>query len=233
MTTNHAASNGNVKTRFLAAPVALFATAILFAGLCGSAAAAKPVSKDGKIHTCYKVKGKAKGSLRVVPAGKKCMKGWRKLAWTATSSIGQSGAGGTSATGAQGASGSGGSGSNGSNGTNGSNGSDEVAVLQTKVAALTLKLQGLEGVLDGVTNGDLTGVVDALGGISGDELGDAVAVPPVLESVCAQASTLTGGLDSVNEGIKDLSILGLPGLSLGNLGVLPGNLPSEYNCPAL
>jgi hypothetical protein len=60
-----------------------------------------------------------------------------------------------------------------------------------------------------------------------------VAVPSVLESVCTRSSTLTGGLDSVNEGIKGLSILGLPGLSLGNLSVLPGNLSDEYNCPAL
>lgn len=55
----------------------------------------------------------------------------------------------------------------------------------------------------------------------------------MLESVCTRSSTLTGGLDSVNEGIKGLSILGLPGLSLGNLSVLPGNLSDEYNCPAL
>jgi hypothetical protein len=209
----------------------LLAISLLLAGFCGSAfAAGKPIGKDGKIHTCYKAKGKAKGSLRVVPAGKKCMKGWRKLAWTAASSIGQSGASGTSATGAQGASGSGGS---GSNGANGSDGSDEVAVLQTKVAALSLKLEGLEGVLDGVTNGDLTGVVNALGGISGDELSDAVAVPSVVEAVCAQTSTLTGGLDSVNEGVKGLSILGLPGLSLGNLSLLPNNLADSYHCPAL
>ena len=44
---------------------------------------AKPlVGKDGKIHACYKWKGKGKGTLRVVRGAKvRCPKGWKKVSW--------------------------------------------------------------------------------------------------------------------------------------------------------
>jgi hypothetical protein len=231
---------------FSATLAALTISGLLFAGLCGSALAAKPVGKDGKIHTCYKAKGKAKGSLRVVPAGKKCMKGWRKLAWTAAAGTGGTGASGAAGTGAQGSNGSGGG--NGNNGNNGTDGSNEVAVLQTKVASMSLKLEGLEKVLGGLTNSDLTGAVNALDGVSGSELqgaldtldgvtgaelNKALGAVPVLESACTQVSGLTGGIDSVNKGVKGLGVLGFAGLSLSGLSALPNNLLASYSCPAI
>jgi hypothetical protein len=229
-------------SRSLAASLALLAVAALFAGLCGSASAAKPVGKDGKIHTCYKAKGKAKGSLRVVPAGKKCMKGWRKLAWTAASTSistsGQAGASGSSGTSSSQSSGTGGSnggnGSDGGDGANGTNGTDSTAVLETKVATLSLKVDTLDGVLDGVTNGELNGVVKTLDGVTGAELSEALGTVPVLEDVCTQVSGLTGGLDSVNKGVKGLNILGgIGGISLGGLSLMPDDLLSSYDCKSL
>ncbi|HKH64731.1 MAG TPA: hypothetical protein VKA35_04645 [Solirubrobacterales bacterium] len=35
-----------------------------------TASAASPIAKDGKIHACYKAKGKGKGTLRLVRNGK-------------------------------------------------------------------------------------------------------------------------------------------------------------------
>ena len=51
--------------------------------LASPAASAKsPIGKDGKIHACYKWKGKGKGALRVVRSAKvRCPKKWRKVSW--------------------------------------------------------------------------------------------------------------------------------------------------------
>ncbi|HEY5941476.1 MAG TPA: hypothetical protein VIT89_01270 [Solirubrobacterales bacterium] len=258
--TNRAVPHANVKS--LTIPIALLAAAaMLLVGLCGSASAARSIGKGGTLQACYKVKGKQKGAMRVVPTGTRCKKGERKLAWKMAGAPGQTGA-----TGASGGSGSttGQNGTNGGSGTNGTNGTNgNTATLESKIAGLNLKIDGLEKVLDGLNNGELTGVVDTLDGVTNGqlkgvvdtldgvtngelkgaldavdglsalELGKAVDSLPVLESVCDQTSGLTGGLDAVNEGIKGLSVLGLPSLSLGNLGILPNNLLDEYNCPAL
>lgn len=48
------------------------------------APAAPLVSKDGKIHACYKWKGKRKGLLRVVHGVKvRCPRKWKKVSWYA------------------------------------------------------------------------------------------------------------------------------------------------------
>jgi hypothetical protein len=102
----------NVKTLI----VSLVGAAILLFALVGTAGAASPVGKDGKIHACYRVKGKPRGSLRVVPQSqKRCKRGERKVAWNASSMTGVPGVDGTAGnTGGQ----------SGSNGTNGSSGAD-------------------------------------------------------------------------------------------------------------
>lgn len=59
----------------------------------GSAAARPLVAKDGKIHACYKFRGKHKGALRVVHGPRvRCRKRWRKVAWSVRSSGGSAGA---------------------------------------------------------------------------------------------------------------------------------------------
>jgi hypothetical protein len=79
---------------------------LLIAVLPGSANAASVVGPSGQITGCYKKKGKAKGTLRVVPAGKKCKKGEKRLGWNTQGPQGQNGGqGGTGATGGTGDSG--------------------------------------------------------------------------------------------------------------------------------
>jgi hypothetical protein len=245
-----AVSQVALKTRFLAVPLA---AAMLFACFGASATAAAPVGKDGQIHACYRVKGKPKGSLRVVPSAKKrCKRGERKVTWSVTSASGQAGAGGQSGSG-------GGAGAGGQSGVAGSPGGNE-AVLQSKIANLNLKLEGLEGILSGITHGDLVGAlgtlngvnnakllgaVNAVQGLDNTKLTDAVnAVTgldnakltevvdslPAIDSLCTQTSSLTGGINSLGLGVKGISVLGLPGLSL-DTSALPTAL-EPFTCPS-
>src|SRR6188768_2072389 len=72
----------------------LAAGAMLLAYFIGNAAAQGPVGKDGQIHACYRVKGKPKGELRVVPSAKThCRRGERKTTWSVTSSSSTAGGG--------------------------------------------------------------------------------------------------------------------------------------------
>src|SRR5258708_733720 len=96
-------SKFGVKARFL---MSALAAAMLLVGLCSTSYAASPVSKDGTIHACYKVKGKSKGTLRVVGAQKRCKRGERKVVWSASGQGSQSG----------------GAGQNGQNGSSGGQG---------------------------------------------------------------------------------------------------------------
>lgn len=66
----------------------LLALAVLAAAaliLLPSSASARPlVGKDGKIHACYKWKGKKKGAIRVVRSAKvRCKRKWKKVSWHA------------------------------------------------------------------------------------------------------------------------------------------------------
>src|SRR5215211_6348438 len=88
-------------------------TALALLGVLGALLMATPASgasliaKDGKIHACYKAKGKGKGTLRVVRSAKvKCPKRWKKVAWYAAGSAGPQGeAGGPGGTGQPGSAG--------------------------------------------------------------------------------------------------------------------------------
>lgn len=63
---------------------------VALAFLAPAASAARPlVAKDGKIHACYKFRGKHKGALRVVHGPRvRCRKKWRKVAWYVRPPIG-------------------------------------------------------------------------------------------------------------------------------------------------
>jgi hypothetical protein len=206
--------------------LALAVAGLISALLAGSAVAA-PITKGGQVHACYRVKGKAKGAMRVVPAKKKCGRGEKKLAWSVAGPAGPQGSAG-----AQGPIGSNGNGSDGAQGASGSGGGSgtEVVALETKIASLNVKIESLEGILHGISNSDLTGVLATLDGINNLGLTEAVAGVPVVNSLCSQASLLTGGLNSLNSGIGGITILGLGGLSL-NVTSLPATL-SSYTCPA-
>lgn len=116
--------------RFLALP--LTALLILLASAL-AAPAHKIVGQDGKIHACYKVKGKPRGALRAVRGRAKCRRGERKVAWAVGGPAAQTGA--TGATGAA-----------------GSPGADAptVAALSERIDALTARVEKLEGVVAAV-----------------------------------------------------------------------------------
>lgn len=205
------------------APLALLAaTAILLVVPVGTAGAAPAVGKDGKIHACYRVKGKPKGSLRVVPGQKRCRRGERKVIWSAAGPSGQAGSTGQS--------GSGGTGSQGQAGSDGSPGSNE-ATLKTDVAALSLKVDGLEGTLDGVTNGELNGVVNTLDGLTKTELLETVDSLPVVDSLCQQNEELTEQVNLLQDVIGGLGLSpALEALGLLEIPTLPTEL-DPFVCP--
>jgi hypothetical protein len=187
----------------------------------GSAIAAQPVTKNGKVSACYRVKGKAKGAMRVVPAGKKCRKGERKLAWNVAGQPGQNGA--------RGAAGS--DGATGATGPAGAATTNNETALQAKIAGLTLKIEGLEGILAGVTNGDLTGTVAKLSGISGLQLTETVGTLPVVGSLCTQATGLTTQVNTVRTSLLGTTLAGIIpvglGLTIPSFTALPA-----YVCPS-
>lgn len=211
-----AALHGLVTSRRLAG-LALLATGVILL-LCPGPPAQGAVGKDGQIHACYRVKGKPKGALRVVRSGKvRCRRGERKAAWSMT------GAGGSVSQGGQGA-----------QGPAGSNGSaaDEAA-LKAQIGALSLRVEALEGVLQGITNGDLVGMLGVLQGLTNEGLTNAVDSVPATEALCEQSEQLT---DQVNLVADVVGGLGLNGIltGLGGLLVIP-TLPAAlapFSCPS-
>jgi hypothetical protein len=185
---SNAVPHAGPKARLILVPLA--AAAVLLACLGGAATAATPIGRDGQIHACYRVKGKPKGSLRVVPSAKKhCKRGERKVTWSVVGPSGQSGSGGQSGNGGQ----------SGQAGTNGSSKETEAA-LQSKIANLNLKVEGLEGVLSGVTNGDLLGALNTLKGLDNGDLLNSVDAVKGLSN-----GDLSGAVDAV-EGLTNLDL---------------------------
>lgn len=203
----NAAFRGFVGSRpRLIALASLAMGALLLICLAGAAAARAPVGLDGQIHACYRVKGKPKGALRVVRSAKAhCRRGERKAAWNVAGSPG------IASHGAQGDAG--GSGSTG----------DEAA-LKAQIGALTLKVEALEGILQGITNGDLTGMLATLDNVTNPQLLNAIGAVPLVEEVCVQTEELTG---------RSNALLGLLD-TLDALDVLsiPAVLTSFDVCPA-
>lgn len=214
----------NVKTPI----VSLMGVAILLFALVGTAGAASPVGKDGRIHACYKVKGKPKGTLRIVPAKqKRCKRGERKVAWSAASMSGAPGTSGTAGT--AGSSQDGSNGSNGASGTNGSDGSTEAA-LKTQISSLNVKIDSLENTLGGVTNGDLLGAVDAVEGLTNGDLTEAVDSLPVIDALCDQNEALTEQIDLIAGAVGGLGLSpALEALGLLEIPALPDPLGS-FSC---
>jgi hypothetical protein len=184
----NAAYRETVNPRVLLASIAvLISTAMVFAGFAGTASAV-PLSKDGKIHACYKVKGKPRGALRVVRSSKaRCRKGERRVAWSVTATSGAPGQ----------------QGSQGHSGAAGAASSNE-ALLKEQVDALLLRVAALEGVLQGVTNGDLLG---------------AVAAVPLVDALCEQTPELVEQVNTLQSVIGDLGLE--PALELIGLLEIP------------
>jgi hypothetical protein len=180
------------------------------------ASAAGLVGRDGKIHACYKVKGKAKGSLRVVRSAKaKCPKKWKKVSWYASGPAGPQGAPGSP-------------GANGETGTNGSNGlpgtpatATVVKGLEDKVTELLTKVQSLETILNGINN---TQLKEAIAGIAKTE-----ALEAAVGSLCTQATALTSKSGELGTALGGLSTV-LDTLTVLALPSIPTSLP-PFSCP--
>lgn len=224
------------------APVATLASTAALLLLALPASAARIPARNGQIHACFKGKGKAKGSIRVV-AGKRCRRGERRLTWSVTGPAGPNGAAGAQgATGPQGSPGS--NGEAGRDGTSSSGGTGSGA-LETRVAGLGLKLESLEGVIDGlqgeldgveevlggVEKGDLSGVLDKLTGVSKTDLSEAVGVAPVVSALSPKVATLEGLLEGVESGDLETALSELPALktTVNGLGTTVSGLDTTVN----
>jgi hypothetical protein len=212
----NAAFRGSVSSRLcLIVPALLASGALSLLCLAGPAAARRPVGKDGKIHACYRVKGKPKGALRVVHSARsRCRRGERKTSWSVA---------GSPAVGSQGA--------QGQTGASGSAGSDEAA-LKAQIGALSLRVAALEGVLKGVTNGDLVGMMGTLQGLTNEGLTSAVNSVAATGALCEQGEALTDQVNDLGSGVQSLMTV-LGGTILGSIfgGVeIPAALES-FNCP--
>src|SRR4051812_5862289 len=94
------------------------------------ASGARLVGKDGKVYACYKLRGKAKGDVRLVTKKGKCRKGEKKVAWNAVGPRGSVGENGESGPG-------------GNAGEGGGTGANGVAGLENRISALTSKVSAL------------------------------------------------------------------------------------------
>lgn len=108
----------------------ILTTVAIVLGTTATAVAA-PFARDGKVHACYRVKGKPKGAVRIVHSGRtRCRRGERKVAWARTATQGASGQPGASA--------------------NEAALRAEIAALRESVDALSARLLAVEGVVKAV-----------------------------------------------------------------------------------
>jgi hypothetical protein len=183
---------------------------------------AQLVGKDGKVYACYKTRGKAKGSVRLVTKKAKCRKGEKKVAWNA---VGQSGGAGTP-------------GENGSTGSPGEGGATGAAGLETRVTNLVNRVESLEDKLKGITNVALSEVISKLQGVSGAQLQEAIksvanvnALSTKVGELCTQATKLTSQSNALGSALEGLSLGGLIPIGLELLvPSLPAALPA-FSCP--
>jgi hypothetical protein len=198
-----------IRARF---PLSLALLAVLgLMAFASTASAASPVAKDGKIHACYKAKGKGKGTLRLVRNGKvRCPKKWKKVAWYAAGQPGPAGPQGQpGSAGAPGA-----NGQPGERGLPGTAGNVAVEDLEKQVKELLTKVQGLETILKGITNADLK---------------EAIAAVPVVEALCTQADALTEQSNGLGTALSGLSTI-VDTLTVMGLPSVPAALP-PFECP--
>lgn len=178
----------------------------VFVLFTSSPAAAFPVAKDGKIHACYKAKGRGRGTLRLVRNAKvRCPKKWKKTAWYARAPIPAPET--VAPPGPQGP--------QGEKGLPGTAGNVAVEGLEDKVTELLNRVESLEAILNGVTNAEL------------------LAAIANTKTLCTQVSALTGQLNSVEEALGGLKLNAVLTTLGGVLEIptLPGPLPS-FSCPS-
>jgi hypothetical protein len=196
-----------IRTRF---PMLLLTLALLgLLAFSSTASAAPPVAKDGKIHGCYKTKGKGKGTLRLVGSGKaRCLRGWKKVSWYANGAAGPLPLVATPGP-------KGDTGPQGERGTPGIEGNVVVKELEDKVTELLTKVESLEGILNGVTNTELLNAIGAV---------------PAVGALCEQAEDLTDQTTALGSTLGSLNTV-LDTLLLGFSPIeVPTALP-KFSCP--
>jgi hypothetical protein len=209
----YAALPGRVRlTRLTAVTAAALLIMLTLAWASRPAAAASLAGRDGMIHACFKAKGKAKGTLRVVRSAKaKCPRGWKKTAWNAR---GPAATGGSGEEGSAGGNGEGGApGTTGANGATGTKGT--VTSLEKQVTELLTKVKSLESVLAGVTNSNLK---------------DAIGAVPVVAALCGQAGQLNSQTASLGSAMGALDTVLAVAFPLLDLPTVPAALPA-FSCP--
>jgi len=172
----------------------------LTATLCGTAEARPLIGPDGRIHACYRVKGKPRGNLRVVKSSKvHCRHGERRVAWTAV--VG------------------GAAGQPGGQGPAGQPGNPaSTSALEAKIAALTARVESLEGLLQGINRTELLAAIGAVANVN---------------ALCGQAKVLTERSNELLAGLGGLSLNGVL-TALGgvlNIPALPEPL-AAFSCAA-
>jgi hypothetical protein len=198
------------------APLLLLLALCAFALVSSApAAAAGIVANDGKIHACYKAKGKGKGTVRLVRSAKvKCPKRWKKASWYASGQPGPQGkAGGPGNPGE--------TGTNGGSGLPGTTGTVTVKGLEDKVTELLTKVQSLETILKGISNEQLK---EAIAGIAKTE-----ALEAAVGSLCTQATALTSKSGELGTALGALSTI-LDPLTVMVLPSIPTAL-DPFSCP--
>lgn len=190
-------------SRRIALSLLLCATALLF--VSASASASYPIAKDGKIYACFKTKGKAKGTIRVIRSAKvRCPRKWRKMAWNAVVRPGPEGQ--------EGAAGS--NGLPGPKGEPGTAGNVVVEGLEDKVNELLTRVESLETLLTGVTN---TGLLNAIG------------LVPVVGELCEQTEELNDQTTALGTTLGSLNAV----LDTLLLGFSPIEVPTallDFTC---
>jgi len=206
-------AKGSARLALIAA-AALLGIVLLVTGSGESASAAGIVGRDGKVYACYRTKGKAKGTVRLVAKKKKCRKGERKISWNATGPAGESG-------------------QNGSSGEPGAGGEPGAAGLEGRIEKLTNRVETLEEKLKGITNTALGEVISKLQGISGNQLQEAVKAVANVNALCAQATTLTTKVNALGSALGNTALGGTipPLLQLVVPAVTGLPLPA-FSCPA-
>lgn len=142
------------------------------------------------------------------------------MAWVAAAGPGAAGA-----TGAQGQSGA---------GPSTTSEADENAALKAQIGDMTLRIAALEGVLKGITNGDLTGVIGALDGVTNADLLAAIASTALVGEVCEQTEALTSQVNLLGDEFEGL-VTTLSGTLLGAIFgdiEVPLPLDESLDCPA-
>ena len=173
------------------------------------------VAKDGKIHACYKAKGKGKGTLRLVRSAKvKCPKRWKKASWYASGQAGPQGNAGAPGNPGE-------TGTNGGSGLPGTTGTVTVKGLEDKLTELLTKVQNLETILKGIDNAQLK---EAIAGIAKTE-----ALEAAVGSLCTQASALTSKSGELGTALSGFGTI-LDALSALPLPGIPTALP-PFSCP--